>query len=195
MRLPKLASEQYSPAQRQLAERIAGKRGQVRGPFLCWLHSPELGERVEALASHMRFGCSLPEKLVEFSILIAARFWDAQDSWNAHVDKAAAAGLPTAVIQALASGRAPSFKAEDEAVFYAFCKQLLEEHFVSDATFAAAHELFGTQGLVDLVGCLGTFSMMAFCLNAFQVDLDATRTPPFADVRGYARISPRSELG
>jgi 4-carboxymuconolactone decarboxylase len=195
MRLPKLSPEQHSPRQQELAARIAGKRGQVRGPFLCWLHSPELCDRVESLGAYVRFDCSLSEKLREFSILITARYWDAQHSWNAHVDKAIAAGLPAEVAQALAENRAPEFKAEDERVFYQFCKELLETHFVSDDTFAAAQKLFGNHGVVDIIGCLGNFSMLSFCLNAFQVDLDQTKEPPYADVRGYGRIGPRKSLG
>jgi 4-carboxymuconolactone decarboxylase len=195
MRLPKLSPEGYSPLQRQLAERIAGQRGQVRGPFLCLLHSAELCDRVESLASYIRFKCSMSEKLVELTILMAARFWDAQDSWNAHAGKAVAAGLPAEVVSALGAKQAPEFKAEDERVVYEFCKEILENHFVSDPTFAAAQKLFGDKGLVDLVGCLGNFSMMAFYLNAFQVDLDPRQPPPFADIRGYERVSARKPLG
>jgi 4-carboxymuconolactone decarboxylase len=195
MRLPKLSPEQYSPAQKELADRIVAKRGAIRGPFLCWLHSPELGGRVESLGTFVRFGCSLPEKLSEFSILIASRYWDSQDSWLAHVDKAIAAGLPSEVAQAVAEKRVPAFKAEDEKVFYQFCKEILEDHFVSDDTFAAAQNLFGNHGVVDIIGCLGTFTMMSFCLNACQVDLDPTKKPPFADIRNFEHVGQRKALG
>jgi 4-carboxymuconolactone decarboxylase len=196
VRLPPISADQYSARQQEVAERIAGQRGgQVRGPFLCLLQSPELCDRVESLASHLRFRSSLPEKLREFSLLIAARHWDAQDSWNAHVGKAVAAGLPESVVQALAEKRALDFAVEDERTFYRFCKELLEQHFVSDATYAAARALWGDAGLVDAVGCIGTFSLMAMCLNAFEVDLDPRRPPPFPDVRGYARIGARQPLG
>lgn len=165
------------------------------GPFACWLHSPELCDRVESLATYVRFDSSISEELREFCLLIAARYWGAQDSWNAHLDKALAAGLPPEVIQALAEKRAPEFKAEDKKVFYQFCKELLETQFVSDATFAAAQKLFGNKGVVDIVGCLGTFTLMSFCLNAFQVDLDPTKEPPFADIRNYSRVGQRKPLG
>lgn len=187
MRLPTLASEQLSARQKALAERIAGKRGAVRGPFQVWLHSPELCDRVEALGAYVRYDCSLSEKLREFSILITARHWDAQHSWNAHVEKAIAAGLPREVTQAIAERREPRFQAEDERVFYEFAREVLETHFVSEQTFGAALEIFGAQGVVDIIGCLGNFSMLAMCLNAFQVDLDPSKAPPFPDVRGYAK--------
>jgi len=188
MRLPTLSVDQLSPRQKALHERIAGKRGAVRGPFQVWLHSPELCDRVEALGAYVRFDCSLSEKLRELSILITARYWDAQHSWNAHVEKAIAAGLPHEVAQAIAQRREPKFQAEDERVFYEFCMEVLEKHFVSDSTFGAALRIFGNQGVVDIIGCLGNFSMLAFCLNAFQVDLDPSKAPPFPDVHGYGKV-------
>lgn len=45
----------------------------------------------------------------------------------------------------------------------------------------------GEQGLVDLSGCLGNFSILAMLLNAFQVDRQDV-PPPDPDVRGYAKI-------
>jgi 4-carboxymuconolactone decarboxylase len=190
MRLPLLNFEELTPRQRELHARIAGKRGQVRGPFLVWLHSPELCDRVEALGAYVRYDCSLSEKLREFSILITARFWDAQHSWNAHVDKAIAAGMSADALRAVAEHRTPSFSNRDEQVFYNFSMEVLEQHFVSDATFAAALSEFGPQGVVDIIGCLGNFSMLAMCLNAFQVDLDPNKTPPYPDIRGFAPVRP-----
>jgi 4-carboxymuconolactone decarboxylase len=75
-------------------------------------------------------------------------------------------------------------------VIYRFCTELLEDHFVSDATFAEAHDLFDSQALVDIIGTLGNYSMLAFCLNAFQVDLQPDREPPYPDIRGYAHVAP-----
>jgi 4-carboxymuconolactone decarboxylase len=188
MRLPTLKYEELTPRQQELHARIAGKRGQVRGPFLVWLHSPELCDRVESLGAYVRYDCSLSEKLREFSILLTARYWDAQHSWNAHADKAIAAGMSPDVLHAIAEHREPHFDHRDERVFYEFCREVLQEHFVSDTTFAAALEEFGAQGVVDIIGCLGNFSMLAMCLNTFQVDLDPNRPPPYPDVRGFGRV-------
>ena len=187
MRLPALTPEQLTPRQRELYARIAGKRGQVRGPFLVWLQSPELCDRVEALGAYVRFDSVLPEKLRELSILITARHFDAQHSWNAHVDKAIAAGISADALRALAEHRTPEFTAPDEQLFYGFCKEVLENHFVSDETFARSLQQFGPAGVVDIIGCLGNFSMLAMCLNTFQVDLDPSRPPPYPDVRGFAK--------
>src|SRR5262245_32608227 len=191
MRIPAIAPADMTERQSEISARIAGRRGAVRGPFRVWLRSPELCERVEALGAFVRFESSLPTRLRELSLLMAARHWDAQYSWNAHVDRAIAEGVPVQAIQAIAEKKPPTFEREEDTAFYEFCHELLTEHFVGDDTFRRALDHFGMQGLVDTVGSLGNFTMLAMCLNAFQVDLQPDRTPPFPDVRGYARVEPR----
>ena len=189
MRLPKLAYEQLTPRQREAYDKHAAKRDRVSGPYNVWLHSPELMELVSPVSNYHRWHAALPEKLREFGILVTARYWDAQYSWNAHVDKARAAGIPQSVIDDLAAKRTPKFAADDERVYYTFAMEVLENHFVSDATFAEARKIFGDKGVVDLIGAIGYFSMLQICLNSGEVDLQSDRTPPFADVRGYRKLS------
>ncbi len=189
MRLPVISQDAMNERQLEISARIAGRRGAVRGPFQVWLNSPELCDRVEALGAFVRFESSLPLRLRELSLLMAARHWDAQYSWNAHVDKAVEAGIPAAAVRAIAERREPVFDREEDTAFHRFCRELLEEHFVQEDTFRETERHFGAQGLVDAVGSLGNFSMLGMCLNAFQVDLQPDRTPPFPDIRGYARVT------
>jgi 4-carboxymuconolactone decarboxylase len=186
MRLPPLT--ELSPRQKEISDRISARRGGTRGPFLVWLRSPELCEKVEALGAYCRFESVLEPRVRELSLLIAARHFDAQYSWNAHVGKAADLGVSKDALQALAEHKAPEFTSRDEQVAYQFGTEILRDHFVTDQTFAAALAEFGEQGVVDLIGCLGNFSMLAMLLNACQVDLQPVE-PPYPDVRGYARVS------
>ena len=182
MRIPPLTEQQMTPDQKALSERISGKRGGTRGPFLVWLRSPGLCDRVEALGAYVRFETTLPLKYRELGLIMAARHWDAQYSWNAHAKKTIDAGIPAAAVEAIAERREPVFDDEQDAVFYRFCKELLETHFVSDETFAEALAVFGEEQLVDVVGVLGNSSMLAMCLNAFAVPLKEGEEPPFKDL-------------
>ena len=184
MRLPALTD--LSPRQKEISDRITARRGGTRGPFLVWQRSPELCEKVEALGAYCRFSSALDPRIRELSLLIAARRFDAQYSWNAHVGKAADLGVPAAALTELAEGKEPHFSRRDEQIAYQFGVEILRDHFVGDETFAIALGEFGEQGLVDLVGSLGNFSMLAMLVNAFQVDLQQVE-PPFPDVRGYAK--------
>ncbi|WP_034217535.1 carboxymuconolactone decarboxylase family protein [Actinoplanes subtropicus] len=192
MRLPVIKPDAMTERQQEMRARIAGRRGAVRGPFQVWLYSPDLCDRVEALGAFVRFESSLPLRLRELSLLMAARHWDAQYSWNAHAGKAVEAGIPLAAVEAIAARRTPEFDDPEDEAFFQFCRELLDEHFVTDETFERARSYFGPQGLVDAVGSLGNFSMLGMCLNAFQVDLQPDREPPFPDVRGYRRVTDTS---
>ena len=187
MRLPKLSYEQLTPRQKEVHDKHTARRERIGGPYNVWLHSPEMFEKASAISNYIRFDCALPEKLREFGILVTARYWDAQYSWNAHVDKALALGVPKDVIDDLAAGKKPNFKADDERIYYNFAMEALENHFVSDKTFNEARALFGEKALVDLIGSVGYFSMLQICLNSAEVDLQADRKPPFANVSGYKK--------
>ncbi|WP_208025947.1 carboxymuconolactone decarboxylase family protein [Amycolatopsis acidicola] len=193
MRLGPLS--ELSPEQAELSARITARRGGTRGPFLVWLRSPQLCEHVEALGAYCRFESALPLRLRELSLLIAARHFDAQYSWNAHIDKAVDAGVDRAALERLARKENPAFGAEDERILHRFSTEVLENHFVSDETFAAGLKEFGERGLVDLIGALGNFSMLAMLLNTFQVDLQEGREPPYPDIRGFTRLHPGDDLG
>ena len=188
MRLPTLAYDELTPRQRESWDRHSERRETVRGPYTVWLHDPDLMDKVSAVSNYFRFDCALPVKLREFGILVTARYWDAQYSWNAHVKKALDAGIPEDVVRDLAANKRPQFKAEDERVFYDFAMEALQNHFVSRKTFAEAHRIFGDKGVTDLIGAVGYFSMLQICLNSAEVDLQEDAEPPFADVRGYEKL-------
>lgn len=191
MRLPALT--ELTPRQQEVSDAIAAKRGATRGPFLIWLRSPELAEKVDALGAYCRFDSHLSERLRELSLLIAARHFDAPYSWNAHHKKAIEAGVTQESVKELANNEVPHFAHADEQLLYRLATQILREHFVDAETFDAALAAWGEAGLVDIIGCLGNFSMLAMLLNTFQVDLKPGDPEPFPDVRGFAKVTPREE--
>ena len=132
---------------------------------------------------------AINERLRELSLLIAARHFDAQYSWNAHHKKAIEAGVSAESVKELAGNEVPRFAHADEQLLYALATQILRDHFVDQETFDAALAEWGEAGLVDIIGCLGNFSMLAMLLNTFQVDLKAGDPEPFPDVRGFAKVS------
>ena len=187
--MPKLNPDAMTPRQRAVHDKIAGKRGRVGAPYQVWLNSPELCERVEAVGAYLRWDSPIALKYRELSLLIAARFFDAQYSWNAHTEAAIKAGIKPETLQAIAERRPPPFNDDEERVFYTFAMEILENHFVKQETFDAARKAFGTQGIVDIVGAIGNFSMLAMLLNTFEVDLQPGVAPPYPDIQGYARVT------
>ena len=177
MRLDILEPAEMTATQRELYDRIAGKRGAVRGPFNLWLYSPELCDKVEALGRFVRFDSSVPAQLRDLAILVTARHWDSSYMWHSYSRRAAEGGIASDIIAAIAERREPSFvRAEDKAV-YAYATELLDRHRVADATFKAAVAAIGKVALVELTALIGNYSMVAMALSAFEVDMPAGAKP------------------
>lgn len=178
-RFPKLAPEEMSALQREVAAEIsAGPRGEVRGPFIALLHNPELARRVQQLGEHLRWGSKLPAKLVELAVLITARRWTCQHEWHIHSKLAAQAGLDSRIIEAIRDGREPRNLQPDEAAVYAFCREAHATGRVGDPAFSAITERYGRDGALELLALSGYYSMMAMVLNSAAMPLPDNAPPP-----------------
>ena len=61
-----------------------------------------------------------------------------------------------------------------------FCIELHRNRSVSDATYARALARFGEQGIVDMVGLNGYYTLIAMVLNTARTPLPAGATPALA---------------
>ncbi len=169
-----------SPAQRAVHDAIlAGPRGRVEGPLRVWLLSPGLADKAQALGAFCRYGTTLPARLSELAILTTGAFWRSGFEWAVHAPIAAAAGLDPMVIEAIRRGDTPAFARPDEAAVHAFARELHMDHAVCDATYARAVDALGVQGVVDLVGILGYYTLISMTINAFRVPLPDGAPDPF----------------
>jgi 4-carboxymuconolactone decarboxylase len=184
IRLPAIPEDQLTPEQRSLMGAIAsGPRGtfKMSGPFFCYLHAPAFGELAQKLGAYCRFGTSIAPRLTEFAILTTAHLWKAQYEWAAHEPQALKAGVKPATIQALRAGREPSSAPKDERALYAFIKEIYATRRASDRAYKAAHAVVGDTGMVELVGLLGYYAMVAMTLNVFRMPVAEGTPLPFKE--------------
>ena len=178
-RLPPIAAEKLTADQKKAAEEFAAGRGHgVRGPFAVMLRSPEVMLRAKAMGDYLRFRNVLPKRVSEMVILITAREWTQQYEWAYHYGFALQAGLAQSTIEAIAEGRRPEQMAQDEAAAYDFSTELHRRRSVSDATYVRALQLFGEQGIVDLVGISGYYTFNAMMMNVARSPVDIDKVPP-----------------
>ena len=167
-------------AQKAMVQHILeGPRTGVRGPFNTLLRSPEMGDLAQALGAYVRYGSVLPATLREMAIIMTAAFWSAEYEWYAHKNAALEAGLEPAIIDAIAARRRPESMRTEQAALYEFCRELLNDHRVGDATFAAAIDAFGEQGVVDIIGTVGYYSLVSMVLNVDEYPLPEGVAPQF----------------
>jgi 4-carboxymuconolactone decarboxylase len=178
-RMPPLAPENMTPAQKKAAADIAsGPRGELPRPFVAFLRSPGLMEPVQKMGEYLRYGCTLDRRVMEFATLIAARSWTQQYEWQAHHGLALKAGLNPEIAQAVAEGRRPAGMAADEEAAYELLTEVLRNQCVSDATYARAIAVFGEPGVVDLVGLAGYYVLLAMVMNTARTALPPGTQPP-----------------
>ncbi|GEN25182.1 hypothetical protein HCU01_31310 [Halomonas cupida] len=183
-RLTPLNPEQMSDDQRQVIEAIlSGPRGNLDGPFLAWVHSPQLADHAQQLGAFCRYHTQLPLRLTELAILATASWWKSQAEWQIHAPIAREAGVAESVIEDLRQGREPDFEASDEALVYQLAQELYATRRVGDALYRQAVETFGEAAVVELVGVLGYYALVAMTLNVFEVRRGTNESLPFDETR------------
>jgi 4-carboxymuconolactone decarboxylase len=189
MRINTLLPDAMTEEQRKVYDAIrSGPRGRVHGdrigltgPFNAWIRAPGFADLAQQLGAHLRFGTSLPARLSELAIIVVGRYMRASFEFAAHAPLAVQAGLSSEAVEAIRTGAQPALEAEDEAAVYAFSRELVEEHDVADATYARLEAALGEQGVVEVIGLLGYYTMVSMTLNVFQVPLREGMEDPFTD--------------
>lgn len=180
-RMPGIPEEQLTDAQRHAVEDIrAGPRGALKGPYVAILRSPGLMAPTQRLGEYIRFHCTLDMRINEMAALMCARHWTQQFEWHAHVPHARAAGLDASVIDAISDGRRPPTMREDETVVFDFLGELFANRSVCDLTYGRARSCFGEEGLMDLLGVAGYYTMLAMIMNVARTAIPEGDPVPLA---------------
>ena len=177
-----ISPAEMTPTQKRVHDQIiAGARGRFGGPFQLLIRAPEICEHASRLGEHLRWGTSLPDRLSELAIITTARFWRAQYEWYAHAPLAEKAGVPKAAIEAIRTDGTPLFTAKDETLVHRICSEIFRTQRLSDQSFNEAVAGLGEKGLVEVIGIIGYYTLIANTLNVFQVGLPAGNAPPFPE--------------
>jgi 4-carboxymuconolactone decarboxylase len=183
-RLPTIAPDQYTDAQKKAAEDfLAARKVPVFGPFEPLMYSPEVMSQARAMGDYLRYKSGIGTTLSELVILVTAREWTQDYEWYVHAPIAAKAGIKPEIIEAIRDGRRPTGMGEDEEIVYDFSTELHQNKRVSDVTFARAEKRFGKPAVVDLVAINGYYTFLAMQLNMarYAIPKDGTPLPRFPE--------------
>lgn len=174
-RLPPIPDAALTAEQKSaVAEFSAGRGYPPLGPFCVMLRSPEVMLRAKAMGDYLRYRNRLPKDISEMVILQTARGWSQSFEFVHHAKFALEAGLPQAVVDAIAEGRRPNGLNPAQTAAYDFTAELQTNKRVSDTTYAHAISTFGEPGVIDLTGVQGYYTFLAMMMNV-------ARTPAPAD--------------
>ena len=171
-RMGEIAAQKMTDAQKKIAAEIAsGPRGSVRGPFNVLLRSPGLTGPVQQVGEYLRFKCPLEKRIIELTTILVARAWSQQYEWFAHSVQAVNVGVKPEVVEAIAEGRRPRGMGQDEEIVYDFVTELLATKGVSDETYERTTAKYGEQGVVDITGIVGYYSLLAMQMNVARTPM------------------------
>lgn len=181
-RLPLPDDADLTPRQKAVLDAVRqGPRGGARGPFGAWIRSPEMAVLAQELGAHVRFRSCLNDRVREIAICVTAASLKAEYEWFAHARIAREAGVSEAALEAIRVGERPDGLPEDEATAYAFAEELMRTKHVSDATYASAIDMFGDEGVVEIVAACGYYTLVGLTLNVARVPLPEGEPSPFPE--------------
>lgn len=158
--------QELTAEQRSAAQRIAaGPRGELNGPFIPLLRSPELMTRLQLVGEYLRYDSRLDDDLFELAILIVARYWNQRVEWGHHQSIAERVGVPSEVIDAVARGRRPEAGRREVILVWDLVDELLHTKQVSEPAYAAALDALGEERVVELVATIGYYATLAMTMN------------------------------
>ena len=172
-RTPTVTRESVPENERDAFDAFVADRGEVptTGPGSVILNAPEVAQRALGLALYLRTDTSLSPRIRELAMLVAARENNCQFIWNAHAPPARQAGLRDEIVDALRDRQELSDPAADEAAVVDYGQQFFRTRSVSQDAFDAVIQHFGRNGATELTTLMGCYSMLAFNVNAFGVEL------------------------
>ena len=203
-RLPLLDPRDLSAAQREVYDRLNStfvrwsdrihfqsktEDGKLIGPFNPILYSPGISFPFLDLHDAEEKQTSINERVRQVVILAVGAVWQCEYELYAHAAAAKMAGISEDAVRLLIIGGLPDDLSAQEKVAQRFARQLVAEHRVDAATYGAAEEAFGKQGLVDIAYLIGIYQLVCGLLSAFEIPVPNSQ--PSLDVSLSARISDR----
>ncbi|WP_299005247.1 hypothetical protein [uncultured Shewanella sp.] len=168
-RLSMLEQENLSAEQCAILQDIKRARGDLKGPFLAWIHSPELAQHSQKLGAFCRYHTKLPLRLSELAILVTAAWWQSQAEWLIHAPIALAEGLDPQLVEDIRVGAIPCFNTDEERLIYEVGQSLYQRKRIEQTLYKEASAYFGESVLVELIGIFGYYSYVAMTLNCFEM--------------------------
>jgi len=155
-----------------------GYESGLSGPIGMLMNSPVLAEAIFDVRSRVRFGSAKDQRLTELTIITTAREVDNQYIYTAHEPAATRNGLQQEIIDIVRfrkpldeSMKIPGL-GEEEKTIIQFTREAINEDKVSSDTFSKAINVFGNEGVMDLVGLIGYYNFMAITIRSFDIHRD-----------------------
>jgi 4-carboxymuconolactone decarboxylase len=122
---------------------------------------------------------SVGRRIVELAILVTGRHWRSNVEWVAHARLAKEQGISDEVIQAVFDQRQPEVAPEDEQLTIEVCRSLHVAHELPLPLYQRAVDMWGEEGLMDIIQTIGFYTFVSMTLNTFNIPTAKGDPTPF----------------
>ncbi|HEY6534063.1 MAG TPA: carboxymuconolactone decarboxylase family protein [Acidimicrobiales bacterium] len=188
-RIPPLPPDQWGPGMRDAlaallptdARHPLPPRGEGRSKGLNVLGTlaqhPTLTTAYHTFNGYILFGSTLDPRDRELLVLRVSILRDAPYEWAQHVIQGLDAGLTREEIERIRVGPTAEGWLPIERTMLQAVDELVDDAMVTDETWKALAEHFGTEELMDLVFTVGCYELLAMAFNSFGLQLDDDLRP------------------
>ncbi|MBW8815323.1 MAG: carboxymuconolactone decarboxylase family protein [Caulobacterales bacterium] len=170
-RIPPLTRDEWTADVAAALEPMAARGRLLNVISTIWRH-PALARALGGLSGHLMGQSTLAPREREIVILRVAAVARCGYEWSHHERMARAEGLSEAEIRAIAYGSAAQSLAPADALLVQAADELISDHLLGDATWAALAKTHTEQQMMDLVCTVGGYLAFATAANTFGVQLE-----------------------
>jgi len=156
---------------------MKARRGRPNvGPYSLLAHMPEMAQKLEELRLYLRDEASLSQKLQELVMITVAREMSCGFIWYAHAAEARKAGVRDDIVDNIRERRTLTNLDSDEQAAVDYTRELLQNRKVTAPVFDAATKRFGQRGVMTLTTLIATYAVLAYTMNAYELEAPAHPT-------------------
>ncbi len=171
-RLMPSGPEDWNEEARQLLSRGGGDPGDAYNVAKTIAHHPKLLKRWSPLLNHCFIKSTLPHRDRELVILRVAWLTRSAYEWGQHIVMCLDYDCDQGDIERIQQGPDADGWSEHERHLLNAVEELLDDAFLSDATWAGLGAGYETQQMLDLIFTVGNYNMLAMALNSLGVQLE-----------------------
>jgi len=161
--------EQVPEDERAAFDEIIASRGRINAPQSMLMYAPQISARASSLNDALRE--LLSEADFEIAVLSAAREFDIDFVWAAHVPPATRAGVSPETIETIRTRGDLSRLSPRERIIVTIGRDLVGKHQLSAEVFEAARGELGERALIEVLAAMGYYVMIGCVLIATDMEL------------------------
>lgn len=173
MRLEKPRVEPLPPEEIDAELRARFGDRPILNIFRTLAHHPKLMKRWLVFGNHVLAKSSLSPRDRELAILRVGWKCQAEYEFGQHTAIGLASGVSQEEIERVTEGPEAPGWSDRERLLLRAADELVDDAFVSDATWQGLAEHYDTEQLIDLVFTVGQYNLVSMALNTLGVQLEA----------------------